>query len=268
MTIWAIGDVQGCAEPLARLVDAIDFDPVRDRLWFVGDLVNRGPDSAGVLRFVRRLGDAATSVLGNHDLHLLAVASGARPPRPDDTLASVLAAADRDELLDWLRRLPLVHAADGHVLVHAGLLPGWSVARALALSAEVQAALVGPQGDELLRCMYGGVPAAWEDHLTGWDRLRVIINATTRMRFCTPTGTMEFHHKGPPGKAPAGHLPWFQARGAWQAAHRAVFGHWSALGFHRDQHAVGLDTGCVWGGALSAFSLEGHRLVQVPARPA
>jgi bis(5'-nucleosyl)-tetraphosphatase (symmetrical) len=268
MATYAIGDVQGCLQELEALLVRLAFDPARDRLWFVGDLVNRGPDSLGVLRLVRSLGSSAIVVLGNHDLHLLCLAEGVGRARADDTLADVLNVPDRDVLLDWLRHRPLVHVQDDHVLVHAGLLPGWSAAKARELAAEVESALRAEKREyrTFLSQLYGGEPAEWTESLQGADRLRVIVNAMTRMRFCTPAGRMEFHAKGGPAEAPAGYCPWFEVPGRISADSTLVVGHWSALGLRRDTRLLALDTGCVWGGALSALRLEDRALFQEPSR--
>ena len=277
MATYAIGDVQGGFAPLQALLAAIDFHPERDRLWFAGDLVNRGPASLAVLRFVRGLGDRAVCVLGNHDLHLLAVAAGAAKLKPRDTLADVLTAPDREELLAWLRARPLFHYDADYAwgCVHAGLLPVWDVPQAQALAAEASAALRGADQAGALARMYGNEPAAWDDTLTGDARLRVIINAMTRLRFCTPEGAMRLNEKGAPGSQPAGVLPWFSIANRRTAGMRLVFGHWSALGagLHGDPEgegvAVSLDSGCVWGRALTAFRLEDQRFFSVPcATPA
>ena len=212
MAIYAIGDVQGCYAELRELVAAIGFDPIADRLWFVGDLVNRGPASLEVLRYVRSLGDSAVTVLGNHELHLMALALGTAKARADDTLQAVLEAPDRDELIAWLRGLPLLHAEAGHVLVHAGLLPQWTAAKAAQLAREVETALQGRDYRRFFEHLYGSKPARWKASLSGWDRLRVIVNSMTRLRFCSPEGEMDFASKGETGKAPAGFLPWFEAQ--------------------------------------------------------
>jgi bis(5'-nucleosyl)-tetraphosphatase (symmetrical) len=269
MATYAIGDVQGCFEPLQRLLDAIGFSPARDRLWFVGDLVNRGPQSLEVLRFVKGLGAAALTVLGNHDLHLVMQAAGFGKANKEDTLDAILAAPDRDELLAWLRAQPLFHVENGWAMVHAGLLPSWDVAQALALSAEVSAALNAPNYREFLAHLWGSEPAAWDDALTGWDRLRVVVNAMTRMRFVTPDGRMELRApgaKGPPEKAPPGTLPWFAVPGRKSADRLIVFGHWSALGFRQTDNVLALDSGCLWGGQLTAVRLEDRRVFQMPCR--
>ena len=264
MATYAIGDVQGCFDELQVLLGETGFDRRRDHLWFVGDLVNRGPASLATLRFVRDLGHAATTVLGNHDLHLLALAHGFAKPREDDTLDDVLGAPDRDEILDWLRCLPLIHAESGVALVHAGLLPQWSVRKAEALAAEVEVELRGPGCRDFLASLYGSRPERWDDDLRGMDRLRVIVNAMTRMRFCTPEGAMEFHSKGEATQAPAGYLPWFDVPNRKSADHVLVCGHWSALGLRMAPGLLLLDSGCVWGGKLSAVRLEDRRLYQVP----
>ncbi|WP_131112090.1 symmetrical bis(5'-nucleosyl)-tetraphosphatase [Sulfuricystis thermophila] len=267
MATYAIGDVQGCFEPLQRLLDYLLFSPATDRLWFVGDLVNRGPQSLEVLRFVKSLGDAAITVLGNHDLHLVMQAAGFGKASNEDTLDAVLAAPDRDDLLAWLRSCPLFHVEGEWAMVHAGLLPSWDVAKAQALSDEVSAALTAPDYRDFLAHMWGSEPDAWRDDLTGWDRLRVIVNAMTRMRFVTPEGRMEFRapgSKGPPERGPVGTLPWFALPERKSADHLIVFGHWSALGFRQMDKVLALDSGCLWGGSLTAVRLEDRRVFQMP----
>ncbi len=269
MATYAIGDIQGCYDPLRRLLDYISFDAARDRLWFVGDLVNRGPQSLEVLRFVRSLGAAAQVVLGNHDLHLVMLSEGYGKASKEDTLAAVLAAPDCMELMVWLRAWPLCHVEGEFAMVHAGLLPQWTVAQAQALSDEAHAVLVAADYREFLAHMWGSEPAAWRDDLAGWDRLRVVVNAMTRMRFCRPDGTMEFRApgaKGPPERGPAGCLPWFDAPGRTSADHTLVCGHWSALGFRQEANLLALDTGCLWGGSLTAIRLEDRRVFQLPCR--
>jgi bis(5'-nucleosyl)-tetraphosphatase (symmetrical) len=255
--------VQGCYQPLRRLLDAIAFDPGRDRLWFVGDLVNRGPDSVECLRFVRALGERAVTVLGNHDLHLVSLAEGIRATKHRDTLDEVLGAPDRDELVAWLRTRPLMHVEDGFAMMHAGLLPQWSVAQARALAAEVEAQLRGPARRELLRDMYGDRPDRWSDDLAGMDRWRVIINAMTRLRVCDQRGAMVLQYKGEPGEAADGWTPWFDVPGRRSADHAIVCGHWSALGLVVRHDLLALDSGCVWGRALSAVRLEDRRVFDV-----
>jgi bis(5'-nucleosyl)-tetraphosphatase (symmetrical) len=264
MATYAIGDVQGCFDELRKLLDAFRFDGTNDRLWFVGDLVNRGPASLATLRFVRDLGDRAVVVLGNHDLHLLAVAQGHAKSRREDTLNEVIASADRDDLLDWLRGRPMIHVAGNHTLVHAGLLPQWDIPKARSLAQEVESELRGPGYVEFLSKLYGSRPDRWADDLRGADRLRVIVNAMTRLRFCTPEGVMEFHTKGETTRAPDGYLPWFDVPGRKSADSTVICGHWSAMGLRLAPNLLALDSGCVWGGRLSAIRLDDRRLYQVP----
>jgi bis(5'-nucleosyl)-tetraphosphatase (symmetrical) len=264
MAIYAIGDVQGCLAPLERLLGEIGFARSRDRLWFVGDLVNRGPDSAAVVRFVRELGDRAIVVQGNHDLHLLALAAGHAKRRADDTFDDLLAAPDREALLDWLRFRPMLHVDDEYVMVHAGLLPSWPVGKAEELAAEVEAELRAKRYKLFLAELYGSKPDAWHDGLRGMDRLRVIVNAMTRMRFCTADGVMDFRVKGEVEKAPPGFMPWFDVPARKARGATIVCGHWSALGLRLRPDLLALDTGCVWGGALTAIRLEDRRLFQAP----
>jgi bis(5'-nucleosyl)-tetraphosphatase (symmetrical) len=268
LSTYAIGDIQGCFAPFQRLLDKVDFDPARDRLWLVGDLVNRGPDSLATLRFVRSLDEVAVVVLGNHDLHLLAVAEGYEKLKRSDTVHDVLDAPDRDELLAWLRTRPLMHCEAGWAMVHAGLLPQWSVARAMELAAEVESVLRGPDYRRFLSRMYGNEPDRWHDALAGIDRLRVVVNAMTRLRVCTVDGVMEFAHKGRPRDMPAGYLPWFDVPGRLSQGTPVIFGHWSALGPVERPDVYGLDTGCLWGRKLSALRLEDRRLFQVGCRAA
>ena len=263
MATYAIGDVQGCYAELRALLEKIGFDERRDRLWFVGDLVNRGPDSLRTLRFVKSLEDRAVTVLGNHDLHLVALAHGYARVRADDTLESVLQAPDCSELVDWLRSLPLLHVADHHVMVHAGLLPQWGVAEAQALANEVQKRLRGPQYREFLEVMYGSKPDRWRDDLRGFDRLRVIVNAMTRMRFCSVDGRMDFKTKGESARAPAGYVPWFDVPARRSGGATVICGHWSALGLKLLPNLIALDAGCVWGGKLTAIRLEDRAIAQV-----
>ena len=266
MATYAIGDVQGCIKELEALLRACAFDISRDHLWFVGDLVNRGPSSLEVLRRVKGLGERATTVLGNHDLHLLCLAEGLAKPRADDTLADVLAAPDREELLEWLRMRPLLHASDDVLMVHAGLLPQWNVDQALSLAGEVETALRGPGYRKFLAHLYGSEPNAWNDALRGADRTRVIVNAMTRMRFCTNVGVMEFRAKGGIDAAPAGFRAWFDVPERKSNSVLVVCGHWSALGLRLQPGLLALDTGCVWGGALSAVRIEDRQVFQVASR--
>ncbi len=264
MATYAIGDVQGCFDELQSLLEALRFDRARDRLWFVGDLVNRGPASLETLRFVRDLEDRAVVVLGNHDLHLLALALGHVQSGEDDTLDEVIGASDRNDLRDWLRRRPMIHVSGAYVLVHAGLLPQWDAAKASSLAKEVEAELRGPRYGEFLAALYGSRPYRWADALSGADRLRVIVNAMTRLRFCTPEGVMEFQTKGETTRAPDGYMPWFDVPGRNSAGCIVVCGHWSALGLRLAPNLFALDSGCVWGGRLSAIRLEDRRVYQVP----
>ncbi|MBE0623647.1 MAG: symmetrical bis(5'-nucleosyl)-tetraphosphatase [Burkholderiales bacterium] len=264
MATYAIGDVQGCHGALRRLLDAIGFGRARDRLWFVGDLVNRGPDSLATLRLVRDLGDTAVTVLGNHDFHLLAVAAGHAKLHRGDTLDQVLAAPDREELLAWLRQRPILHVEGNWAMVHAGLLPQWSIARAQMLAQEVEAELRGANWRDFLATLYGNMPDAWSESLRGADRLRVIVNAMARMRFCTADGTIELRTKGESVDAPRGFFPWFDAPARASRDYTLVCGHWSTLGLKLRPDLLALDSGCVWGGSLSAVRLEDRKLFQVP----
>jgi bis(5'-nucleosyl)-tetraphosphatase (symmetrical) len=259
MAVWAVGDVQGCFVELEALLERIGFTPGQDELWFVGDLVNRGPASLEVLRRVERLGDDARVVLGNHDLHLLAIArGGARLRGGDSTLQAILDAPDRERLLDWLQSRPLLHHDDsiGWTMVHAALPPQWDLALARRSAAELESALRGRHSGRLLGSMYGNQPDRWRDDLDGDDRLRFITNALTRLRVCDSSGRMLLEFKGPLEEMPAGALPWFRAPGRRWAGARIVCGHWSALGYHDGDGVLALDTGCVWGGRLTAQRLD------------
>ena len=266
MATYAIGDLQGCFDPLQELLGEIGFRESADHLWFVGDLVNRGPQSLEILRFVKSLGDRAIGVLGNHDLHLLMVAEGRVKPHRKDTLGAILDAPDRDELLTWLRRLPLMHVEDEYAMVHAGLLPSWSVGKALDLARETEHALHGSNWRGLMAQMYGNQPDHWDDALSGYERLRVIINAMTRLRVCTPDGRMEFSHKGRIEDIPAGYVPWFAVPGRKSANATVICGHWSAIGLLAEKNLLALDSGCLWGGRLTAVRLEDRRIYQVSCR--
>jgi bis(5'-nucleosyl)-tetraphosphatase (symmetrical) len=267
MAVYAIGDVQGCFDPLRALLDKLNYDSSTDRLWFAGDLVNRGPRSLDVLRFVKSLPNT-TVVLGNHDLHLLAVAAGQAPRKKRDTFDDVLAAPDRDALLGWLRTCPLLHhdVALGCLLVHAGVLPQWGLTTALALAAEAGEFIRRSESNELFTHMYGDMPDHWQDELGGWARLRVIINAFTRLRYCDAHGRMDLRPKGRPGKQPSHLLPWFQTPGRMLRDTRIVFGHWSTLGVWDADGVIALDSGCLWGGKLTAVRLDSakHPFTEVP----
>ena len=263
MATYAIGDVQGCYDELKKLLGETGFRRGRDKLWFVGDLVNRGPKSRDVLRFVASLGDAAITVLGNHDLHLVAQYEGVEKLKEKDTFQDVLDAPDARELVDWLRMRPMMHAQGAYAMVHAGILPNWSVDKALELGGEVERALAARNYRDFLQRMYGNGPEAWRDDLQGWDRLRVIVNAMTRMRFCSGDGRMELQAKGK--AAPRGYKPWFETRPEDEPT-TIVFGHWSQLGLKLREKQAGLDSGCVWGGKLTALRLDDRKLYQVPCK--
>lgn len=259
--IYAVGDVQGCLDSLDELFATIG-DP-NARFWFAGDLVNRGPDSLGTLRRVRGLGERATVVLGNHDLHLLTVAAGARRAHRHDTIDEILAAPDRDELLDWLRTRPLAHLERGHLLVHAGVLPAWSGELARTLACEVERVLRADGWREFMRVLYGDQPDRWDPALAGADRLRVIVNALTRLRYLAPDGAMALREKEGITRAAPGLLPWFDAPGRATRELTVVFGHWSTLGLMQRPDLIALDSGCVWGGSLSAVRLGDRAVFQV-----
>ena len=256
MALYCAGDIQCCGDAFERLLSVIGFSPSRDTIYLLGDLVNRGPASAAVLRRCMQMGDSVRALLGNHDLHLLATAHGVRPPSRRDTLDGILQASDRGAMLDWLRQQPLArqveHGGEPLLLVHAGVLPQWSADDVLALAREVQAQLSGPGLAEFLRRMYGNHPDLWDAGLQGADRLRIIVNALTRLRFCTPEGRMDFDSTESAAQAPEGLVPWFDAPGRRTRGTLIAFGHWSTLGWISRPDILGLDTGCVWGGALSA----------------
>jgi len=271
MTTYAIGDIQGCYDPLRRLLDEIRFDPANDRLWFCGDLVNRGGQSLEVLRLVHSLDAYSITVLGNHDLSLLAIADrdekDQRRVNPD--LQRVLFAADREPLLDWLRQRPLMHVDESlnFALVHAGLAPKWTIRIAARRAREVEKRLRGKNRKGLFKQMYGNKPAAWSPTLDGVARIRTIINVMTRLRFCDVRGRIAFDEKGPPGSQTPGLYPWYEVPGHAARDMRVVFGHWSALGLYRSLGVYGIDTGCVWGGQLTALTLEAEpRVIQVAGR--
>jgi bis(5'-nucleosyl)-tetraphosphatase (symmetrical) len=259
MATYAIGDIQGCYDSLMELLGSIGFDARHDRLWLVGDLVNRGSQSLAVLRFVSGLGPRAVTVLGNHDIHLLMVASGMTRKRGGDTFDDVLDAPDRDELLGWLRRQPLLHAQGAHVMVHAGILPQWTLEEAVALARETEARLAGPGYLDFFAELYGNEPEAWDPALTGHARARFVVNVFTRMRLVDSRGNLDFKHKGALERAPAGFVPWFDSGLRAPLPASIVFGHWSALGLVERNGVLGLDTGCVWGRQLTAFRLEDGR---------
>jgi len=266
---YAIGDLQGCRNALERLLKAIGCasdhceSQKQPTIWLTGDLVNRGPDSLGALRMVRALGDRAVTVLGNHDLHLLAVAAGLRRPHRGDTINSILSAPDREDLLEWLRHRPLAHFTDGHLLVHAGVLPSWDATQTLELANEVEAALRGPDWRAFLASIDGNLPDQWSPTLRGPDRLRLVTNALTRMRFTTIDGRMEFNSKDAVSAAPVGCIPWFDLPQRRTQDVTLVCGHWSTLGLLQRANLIALDTGCVWGRSLTAVHLGNRQLIQV-----
>jgi len=258
MTTYAIGDIQGCLNELQSLLKQIRFDPKQDHIWFVGDIVNRGTQSLETLRYIKQLGDNAITVLGNHDLHLLAIASGAAKLKKKDTLQPILDAPDREELLDWLRHRPLIHfdEARNQLLVHAGLPPQWSARKAAKYAREAEAVLQSGDHREFFEHMYGNQPDLWNKDLRGWDRIRYIVNALTRMRYCTEDDRLELGQKGKPGSQPEGLVPWFEVPGRKSTDTEIIFGHWSTLGLYQDDNLHGLDTGCLWGSALSIINLD------------
>lgn len=257
---YLIGDLQGCCDALERLLQTLDFSPSRDRIHCLGDLVNRGPASLRTLRRLQALGASAQCLLGNHDLHLLATAHGVRKPGKSDTVRDILEAPDRDALLDWLRQQHMAAEAQGWLLVHAGVVPQWDRTQTLALAAEVESLLRGPELADFLHEMYGNEPDRWHDGLQGTARLRFIVNVLTRIRFCSAEGQLEFKSKDGAGEAPPGFLPWFEVPGRRSAGQPIAFGHWSTLGLQQRHDLLALDTGCVWGGSLSAAALDaqGH----------
>lgn len=275
MSTYAIGDLQGCAASFDALLATIDFDPAVDRVWLVGDLVNRGPDSLGALRRVMALGASASVVLGNHDLHLLAVSAGIRKKSRGDTLDDILHAPDADALLDWLRRQPLAHRATLHdaqgrafdaLMVHAGVLPGWSADDTMRHAGELSQALARDDWRTTLTTLFGNEPDHWSDALVGADRLRVIVNALTRLRYCSNDGRIDFIAKDAPvstGSAPSGYRPWFDCDPRASRGTLVVFGHWSTLGVMLRDDVIALDSGCVWGGALTAVRLEDRACLRV-----
>ena len=262
MATYAVGDIQGCYDEFMRLLEQLSFDPEHDKLWIAGDLVNRGPHSLEVVRFVKGLGRRAIVVLGNHDLHLLAVSEGnLKHKSRDHTLDRILEAPDREEILHWMRHRPLMHHSKkrGYTMVHAGLPPQWTVKEALARAQEVEAVLQGDGFHDFCLQMYGNKPERWDPNLQGIERLRFITNCFTRMRYCDATGRLDLREKGAPGTQAAGLYPWFRAPGRATRDDRIVFGHWSTLGFYRGDNVVALDSGCLWGGWLTGLKLKKRR---------
>ncbi len=255
MSIYAIGDIQGCFDELLRLLDSLSFNEQSDQLWFAGDLVNRGPKSLETLRFVKSLGDAAITVLGNHDLHLLAASCAPKIAHKKDSLLPILEAPDSDELIDWLRLRPLFHFNDEFCLVHAGLPPQWDFKKTQKMAMLAEQALRGLNYQAFLKQMYGNKPNIWSPNLKGVERLRYIVNCFTRMRYCDADGRLDFLHSGPPGSQPKGLVPWFDAPKRKNADMRIIFGHWSSLGYYEGPNCYAIDTGCLWGGQLTALKL-------------
>lgn len=268
MSTYAIGDIQGCFHSFQQLLQKVDFDPSQDKLWLVGDVINRGAGSLEVLRWLYLHRDSVVVVLGNHDLHTLVVAEGFVAAHRSDTLDALLAADDKTELLDWLRHQRMAYYEQGYFMVHAGLLPEWDVAEALALASEVELALQAPNYRDFLASMYGNYPDQWDENLHGYDRLRLITNAMTRLRICTEQGVMDFKFKGKLENIPAGLMPWFDVAGRKSEKNAMIFGHWSALGLLERDNLFALDTGCLWGGHLTALRLEDREVFQVDCHPA
>jgi bis(5'-nucleosyl)-tetraphosphatase (symmetrical) len=258
MATYAIGDIQACFDELMQLLEVLHFDPAHDCLWFTGDLVNRGTQSLEVLRFVKSLGDKAVVVLGNHDLHLLAIAAGTSHLRPKDSFVDVLEAHDCNVLLAWLRQRPLLHhdVHLGYTLVHAGLPPQWDLGIAQACADEAERMLRGAEAIKFFQEMYGDEPPQWRDDLNGMERLRFIVNCFTRLRYCDSEGRLALQYKGAPGTQAEGFMPWFQVPDRNSAAMKIIFGHWSTLGRYQDHGVYSLDTGCIWGGSLTALRLD------------
>ncbi|MDH4097382.1 MAG: symmetrical bis(5'-nucleosyl)-tetraphosphatase [Nitrospira sp.] len=262
MATYAIGDIQGCFNSLRHLLDRVSFQPHVDRLWLVGDLVNRGPESLNVLRYIEQLGQAVRVVIGNHDLFLLAVAEGIVPLRPKDTIQDVLAAPDRDELLAWLRQQPLHHREGEYFMIHAGLLPLWTIKEAIVYAQEVEAVLAGPDYRVFLQQLFHRPTPQWSDNLRGWERLTCITRVLTRLRTCTPTGAMS-NFSGPPEDTPTGFAPWFRVPDRRSTNATIITGHWAALGLRLEPNHLAIDSGCVWGRQLTAVRLEDRSVSQV-----
>ncbi len=255
MAIYAIGDIQGCFDDLLRLLDYIKFEPKEDQLWFVGDLVNRGPKSLETVRFVKSLGDSAITVLGNHDLHLLATACHQRLPRKKDTLSQFLQASDCDELLYWLRHQALFRYNDEYCLLHAGLPPQWGFSRTKKMALKAEKVLRGPDHIDFFENMYGDYPNIWNTNLHGMEKIRFIVNCFTRIRYCEMDGRLDFKHSGAIGTQPRHLLPWFEVPNRKSANMKIIFGHWSTLGYYQGRNCYAIDTGCLWGGQLTALKL-------------
>jgi len=258
MAIFAIGDIQGCVMPLEQLLERIGFDPSGDQLWLTGDLVNRGPNSLATLQLLRSFGDSVKTVIGNHDLHFLAVATGVQRLRRGDTLTTLLKSPDLDDIVDWVRTRPFMHCDKSirTIMVHAGIYPGWSRRQAQSLASEIEAALQGSNYIDYIRGMYGNRPSKWSPDLAPKDRFRFIVNTFTRMRYCDRKGNLSLAQKGPPGSQPKRYRPWFEHESVKCKSWRIVFGHWASLGCHQYGRFISLDSGCVWGGRLTAARLD------------
>ncbi|HSR01668.1 MAG TPA: symmetrical bis(5'-nucleosyl)-tetraphosphatase [Methylophilaceae bacterium] len=263
MATYAIGDIQGCFYAFQKLIESINFSPEVDTLWLVGDVINRGAYSLEVLRWCYKHQDSIQMVLGNHDLHTIAVAHGIRKPNRSDTIQSIIEAPDADTLLTWLRQQPLIVNNENYVMVHAGLLPQWQLIDALSYAKEVECALQSNHYVDFLSHMYGNTPNRWQDNLDGYDRLRLVVNAMTRMRVCSPDGALDFSFKGELKDLPNGLIPWFDLPNRVSIHQTIIFGHWSALGLQQRDNIVALDTGCLWGGKLTALCLETKVITQV-----
>lgn len=271
MSTYVVGDLQGCLSPLEDLLERMAFDARHDCLWLTGDLVNRGPESLQTLRYLMAMGNSVRCVLGNHDLHLLAASAGHGRKHRSDTIADILDAPDRNTLIDWLRQQPLAYADPAFpdtIMVHAGVLPQWSAKKTLKLAREVEQALRSDAWQDFMAVMYGNQPDCWTDDLAGNDRLRLIINALTRLRFCTASGEMDFKIKDNAKSAPLGYMPWFEVPGRKSARTRILFGHWSTLGLMVRDDLCGLDTGCVWGGRLTGLRLDDGEIFSTPCAAA
>ena len=267
MATYVIGDLQGCFYSFNNLLKKCAFNPASDKLWLVGDLVNRGPFSLEVLRWLYAHQDCVTSVLGNHDLHALAVYEGLAESHRNDTLQALIDANDSDQLFDWLRHQRLAYSEMGYLMVHAGLLPQWDAETATVLAQEVEQVLHGENYRQFLSHMYGNQPDHWNDTLKGMERLRIITNAMTRLRVCSESGKMEFRFKGSPKDIPEGYMPWFDIKSRRSRKDMLIVGHWSALGLVKRKRFIALDSGCLWGGKLTACRLEDRKFFQVPRAP-
>lgn len=266
MATYVIGDIQGCFDELQALLSLINYNHECDTLWFCGDLVNRGPKSLEVLQFIRALGDKAITVLGNHDLHLLALYYQKKYPSENDSLYRIFQDNDRKSLMKWLRKRPLAHYDKTHncLLIHAGIAPQWSLTTALNCAAEVESVLNNKGFRKLFDNMYGNAPDIWSADLTGWERLRFIVNTFTRLRYCDADGRYHMKYKGKPGSQPKALTPWFEHPDRQNRNVTTLFGHWSTLGLNQSHNTIALDSGCLWGGALTAYRLDDRQFFSLP----